>query len=187
MYFRLFVFGTRVSPLNWFCSHVKWPRSTVLLFPTKLTRGGNEIWTFNWTDTSLRWSGILSPVHRWKYLKSSTLGVFLSTYPTEKWLQSKTWPKLEILTTFESFRGSFSQSQQFHIVPMICLFCLERKHEKYIVLAAYTEKKGRARPGFEPGTSRTLSGNHTPRPTSHEWWSALNMISTLFLFSVTKT
>ncbi|KNC26377.1 hypothetical protein FF38_07544 [Lucilia cuprina] len=23
-----------------------------------------------------------------------------------------------------------------------------------------------ARPGFEPGTSRTLSGNHTPRPTS---------------------
>ncbi len=27
-------------------------------------------------------------------------------------------------------------------------------------------EKVRARPGFEPGTPRTLSENHTPRPTS---------------------
>ena len=32
-------------------------------------------------------------------------------------------------------------------------------------------EKGRARPGFEPGTSRTLSENHTPRPTSQRFRS----------------
>ena len=30
----------------------------------------------------------------------------------------------------------------------------------------FSSPKHRARPGFEPGTSRTLSENHTPRPTS---------------------
>ena len=33
-------------------------------------------------------------------------------------------------------------------------------------MSDHARKEERARPGFEPGTSRTLSENHTPRPTS---------------------
>jgi hypothetical protein len=32
----------------------------------------------------------------------------------------------------------------------------------------YQMQKGWARPGFEPGTSRTRNENHTPRPTSRD-------------------
>ena len=37
---------------------------------------------------------------------------------------------------------------------------------KYFYEFCVMSLKKWARPGFEPGTSRTLSENHTPRPTS---------------------
>ena len=50
------------------------------------------------------------------------------------------------------------------------------------------KKKLRPHPGFEPGTTHTLSGNHTPRPTSLSWLSVLNGLysslpTLVFLFS----
>ena len=33
-----------------------------------------------------------------------------------------------------------------------------------------------ARPGFEPGTSRTLSENHTPRPTSQSGFGYIDKL-----------
>ena len=44
---------------------------------------------------------------------------------------------------------------------------------------AFLKKKAfRARPGFEPGTSRTLSENHAPRPTSHAQLDRHSWLST---------
>ena len=43
-----------------------------------------------------------------------------------------------------------------------------------MITYAITEKKW-ARPGFEPGTSRTLSENHTPRPTNRDTFTASNL------------
>ena len=40
-------------------------------------------------------------------------------------------------------------------------------HGTFFMPQPTEESKSRARPGFEPGTSRTQSENHTPRPTSH--------------------
>ena len=50
---------------------------------------------------------------------------------------------------------------------------------KYFYEFCVMSLKKWARPGFEPGTSRTLSENHTPRPTSHECHQKSNIQTTI--------
>ena len=56
---------------------------------------------------------------------------------------------------FKNEKGFFLQL--FHFEKRVSILQTRRK----------TEPLYRARPGFEPGTSRTRSENRTPRPTSH--------------------
>ena len=50
----------------------------------------------------------------------------------------------------------------------------------------FEDNKNWSRPGFEPGTSRTLSGNHTPRPTRHTPSSTLILTYSIHFLRVEK-
>ena len=56
---------------------------------------------------------------------------------------------------------------------MLTFFCSKEGFLKFVFFFTIRQSqapdhlKNWARPGFEPGTSRTRSANHTPRPTSH--------------------
>ena len=68
------------------------------------------------------------------------------------------------LTHVFKFRSNTSATIVVLSSPFSQLF--SKKMPTFVIAERESKIKRRARPGFEPGTSRTLSENHTPRPTS---------------------
>ena len=89
---------------------------------------------------------------------------------------TKTW-KIVLTNAELEELGCFYTKMGFFLIHPSCLFVkfqkLCKKGEKWLRTTKLRKhlckniRKSWARPGFEPGTTRTLSGYHTPRPTSH--------------------
>ena len=96
------------------------------------------------------------------------------TFPCRQESKSNfTWTEVLLSETCHSFRNPMSTklgwlrfSRKKRTSSRFCTALCENKCQKN-ERQAKLWKNSRARPGFEPGTSRTQSENHTPRPTSH--------------------
>ena len=87
---------------------------------------------------------------------------------------------------FFSLRCSSFWIVTVRVLKGFLLFCRWRKFSRLnfvFDICLVKIKATRARPGFEPGTSRTQSENHTPRPPSHVKWATIFLFpSVYFLF-----